>query len=159
MAYIVREILHSDDAAVERVIRSCLIEFGGDHGGTAWADPMLGRFSEVYAPEGSRYWVACEQGSGKVVGGVGVGPLDEEGLCELQKMYLLPEARGQGLAGILMELALSFAKNHYKRIYLETLPNMTAAQHLYERFGFDRISEPAAATGHFACDVRYIRDL
>ncbi len=58
MSYRIREIQKKDNAAVEHVIRSCLIEFGADHEGTAWADPDLGRFSEIYNSEGNRYWVA-----------------------------------------------------------------------------------------------------
>ena len=36
MDTLIREIQKEDDAAVEQVIRACLIEFGGDHEGTAW---------------------------------------------------------------------------------------------------------------------------
>ena len=157
MVCVIREIEPCDNAAVEQVIRSCLIEFGGDHEGTAWADPMLGRFSEVYSTEDSCYWVACDS-SGRVVGGVGIGRLTDD-ICELQKMYLLPEARGTGVARSLMEKALGFASKFYKRCYLETLDNMTAAQRFYEKNGFVRVCEPPVVTEHFACDVRYIKEL
>lgn len=157
--YNIREIGPQDNKAVEQVIRSCLIEFGGDHEGTAWADPMLGRFSEVYSVPDSRYWVAVDE-NGKVVGGVGIGRLDgADGLCELQKMYLLPQARGTGLAQRLMDKALGFASQHYERCYLETLDNMTAAQRFYEKNGFVRVREPVVTTDHFACEVRYIKEL
>ncbi len=156
--YTIRCIEPRDNEAVEKIIRSCLIEFGGDHEGTAWADPMLGRFSEVYSAESSRYWVAEDVG-GKVVGGCGIGPLDSEGLCELQKMYLLPEARGTGLAQKLMKLALEFASEHYTRCYIETLENMTAAQRFYQHCGFVRIYDPPVRTEHYACGVRYIKEL
>ena len=159
MEFTVREIRKADNAAVERVIRSCLIEFGANHAGTAWADPDLGRFSEVYAAPGNRYWVA-EDAEGNIVGGAGIGSLPElPEVCELQKMYCLPEARGTGVAHRLMDLALAYAGRHYRRCYLETLENMTAARRFYEKYGFRRVSAPLLETGHFACDVRYIRDL
>ena len=41
----------------------------------------------------------------------------------------------------------------------KTLANMIAAQKFYERYGFKRIDEPVGETGHFNCDVRYIKDL
>ena len=69
MNYRVREIEKKDNQAVENVIRSCLIEFGGNHEGTAWADPDLGRFSEIYSSIGNKYWVAEDQ-NGKIVGAV-----------------------------------------------------------------------------------------
>jgi len=157
MGYVIRKIEPRDDAAVEGVIRSCLREFGADHEGTAWADPDLGRFSEVYSADDSCYWVA-EDGEGRVVGGAGIGRL-ADGLCELQKMYCLPEARGTGLAGELLTAALGFAAERYDRCYIETLENMTAARRFYEKHGFVRIYEPPVKTAHFNCDVRYILDL
>lgn len=156
MDYTIRLIEPRDNAAVEQVIRSCLIEFGANHAGTAWADPDLGRFSEVYAAPGNRYWVA--ESDGRIVGGTGIGALTED-ICELQKMYCLPQARGTGLAHELIERALAFAAAHYKSCYLETLENMTAAQRFYEKHGFARVTEPVVQTEHYACDVRYLRAL
>ena len=156
--YTVRPIEERDNKEIERIIRSCLAEFGGDHDGTAWADPMLGRFSEVYSAEGARYWVA-EDEAGALAGGCGIGPLDSNGLCELQKMYLVPAARGTGLAQRLLAGALAYASQRYERCFLETLESMTAAQRFYERNGFIRIYEPPVKTEHYACGVRYILKL
>ena len=159
MNYSIREIEEKDDKEVENVIRTCLIEFGANHEGTAWADPNLGCFSKIYNSEGNKYWVAINE-EGNVIGGVGIGNLEgADGVCELQKMYCLPEARGTGIAHELIELALEYAKKYYKRCYLETLDNMIAAQKFYEKYGFVRIYEPVVKTEHFACDVRYIREL
>lgn len=159
MKYHIRTIEKKDNQAVESVIRFCLIEFGADHEGTAWADPDLGRFSEIYHSEGNCYWVA-EDENGKIVGGTGIGYLEgAEGVCELQKMYCLPEARGTGLARRLMDTALDYAGQYYDHCYLETLENMAAAQKFYEKFGFHRTYRTVADTGHFACDVRYIKKL
>ena len=159
MNYVIREISPADNRIVESIIRTCLIEFGGNHEGTAWEDPDLGRFSEIYNTEGRKYWVA-EDESGKVVGGVGIGTLDgEEDICELQKMYCLKEARGTGVAHLLMDEALSYAGKYYRQCYLETLDNMGAARRFYEKHGFSRIFEPKGKTQHFACDVLYLKDL
>lgn len=159
MIYKIREIEKKDDKKVEAVIRTCLIEFGANHEGTAWTDPNLHRFSEIYNTEGNKYWVA-ENENGQILGGVGIGRLDNtEDICELQKMYCLPEARGTGIAHELMVIALEYAKKYYKKCYLETLENMKAAQKFYEKHGFERIYEPVVKTGHFACDVLYIKDL
>lgn len=157
--YTIRPIQPKDNKAIEQVIRTCLIEFGANHEGTAWADPNLGRFSEIYNKEGNTYWVA-EDETGKIVGGTGIGDLEgAEGVCELQKMYCLPEARGTGIAHKLMQQALEYATQYYKKCYLETLPNMIAAQKFYEKYGFERIDTPLGKTGHFACDVIYIKEL
>ncbi len=159
MEYKIREIAEKDNKGVEELIRVCLIEFGANHEGTAWADPDLGRFFEIYNSEGNKYWVATDEFD-RLIGGVGIGKLEElDGVCELQKMYCLSEARGTGLSHKLMEIALDYAKNYYNKCYLETLENMTAAQKFYEKYGFKRVYEPLVKTEHFACDVRYIKEL
>ena len=157
MNYRIREIEARDNAQVEQVIRSCLIEFGANHEGTAWADPDLGRFSEIYNTDGNRYWVAVDEND-TVVGGTGIGAL-RDGVCELQKMYCLPQVRGTGLAQRLIEVALEYAKDYYDSCYLETLDNMVAAQRFYEKNGFARTDRPVVRTEHFACEVRYIKNL
>ena len=156
MEFTLRDIRPSDNSVVEQVIRSCLIEFGANHAGTAWADPDLGRFSEIYNSDGNKYWVA--EAGNKIVGGVGIGRLTDT-ICELQKMYCLPDARGSGVAHQLMDTALAYAKKYYRQCYLETLENMTAAQKFYEKYGFVRVFDPPVKTEHFSCDVRYIKDL
>lgn len=159
MQYAIRKIEKKDNKKIEDVIRTCLIEFGANHEGTAWADPNLGRFSEIYNIEGNQYWVA-EDVDGKIVGGVGIGQLPRaEGVCELQKMYCLPEARGTGVAHTLMKTALDYAKEYYTRCYLETLENMVAAQKFYEKYGFKRTYDFVVQTEHYACGVHYIKEL
>lgn len=157
MNYTIRPIEKKDDLAVEKVIRSCLIEFGANHEGTAWADPYLNRFSEIYNSPGNQYWVV-EDEQGNIVGGAGIGYHTEE-ICELQKMYCLPEVRGTGASHELMRLCLDYAKDYYKTCFLETMENMVAANKFYLKSGFQRIDKSPANTGHYGCDVPYILHL
>lgn len=155
----IKLIRQEDNSRIEDIIRSCLIEYGGNHEGTAWTDSDLGRFFEIYNRDGNAYWVATDQ-IGKVVAGVGIGELEGlQNVCELQKMYSLPEVRGLGVAEKLLEVALEYAKGYYNKCYLETLDNMIRAQKFYEKHGFCRINEPLLETGHFCCDVRYMKEL
>ena len=159
MEYIIRELRPEDDKKIEHVIRTCLIEYGADHEGTAWADPHLGEFSTVYTTDGNKYWVV-ETSYGKIVGGAGIGEVAGcPGICELQKMYCLPEARGTGAAHRLMETALGYARKYYEKCYLETFTNMIPAQKFYKKHGFELTDRRLGETGHFACDVLFIRDL
>ena len=156
MEFRIRKIEQKDNADIEKIIRDCLIEYGGNHAGTAWADPDLGRFSFVYAADGSAYWVA-EDEAGTVVGGVGIGPVEGvPGMCELQKMYCVPAVRGNGVAHKLLETALEFARSRYASCYLETLDNMVEAQRFYEKHGFARTEMQFGETGHFACQRKYL---
>ena len=156
----IRKIEAKDNLRVAEIIRECLIEYGCEGKmDTAWGDPYLERFSEVYVLENNSYWVA-ENDQGLVVAGVGIGPLcDESSTCELQKMYCVQEYRGCGIAQELLDTALEFAKQHYKRCYLETRHNMDRAKRFYERNGFVYIDETIGCTGHGGCDYHYIKDL
>lgn len=159
MRFKIREIEEKDDKIIEKIIRDCLIEFGANHEGTAWADPNLCRFSKIYNTEGNKYWVAEDENM-NIIGGVGIGLLDKErGICELQKMYCIKEARGSGVAQVLLDKALEYAKKYYTKCYIETLSNMVGAQKFYEKNNFIRVYEPVIQTEHFACDIRYIKEL
>ena len=158
MEFFIREIEKDDDKEIEKIIRDCLVEFEANHDGTAWTDPNLGRFSEIYNSDKDKYWIA-QDSDGKIVGGVGIGNLGVDGVCELQKMYCISKVRGTGIAQKLIDTALEYAKNYYNKCYLETLDNMVQAQRFYEKNGFVRIKKPLVVTEHFACDVRYIKEL
>jgi len=154
---LIRKIQKKDDLRVEKIIRDCLIEYGGDNrSDTAWGDPYLNRFSEVYVLENNRYWV-CENDEGMVVAGVGIGPLEGDNeICELQKMYCVKEYRGSGIATQLLKQAIDFAKNYYRGCYLETLSNMDRAKAFYEKNGFMSTNETYGSTGHGGCEDHYI---
>lgn len=155
----IRTLRAEDNAAIEKIIRDCLIEYGGNREGLAWADDSLSALSVFYdaAPE-REYWVAIEDG--KLLGGCGIAPFAESReVCELQKMYLIAEARGTGAAGQLLRIALDFASRHYRQCYLETLSTMKAAHRFYRKHGFRELDGPLEGTEHYACDAWYIIDL
>ncbi|KKO53960.1 GNAT family N-acetyltransferase [Paenibacillus sp. DMB20] len=155
---IIREIQEQDNQAVEDLIRTCLKEYGADRAGLAWEDPQLGSLSEVYKAHNANYWVV--EHNGRIVGGCGIGPMGKlKGVCELQKMYCLQEARGTGIAHKLMDTALEFARTYYDQCYLETLSNMEAANRFYQKHNFVKLSEPLGNTGHYSCDIWYLKDL
>lgn len=159
MNYIIREIRTKDNKSIEQVIRTCLIEYGANHEGTAWTDPQLSELSEAYRSEGSRYWV-IETENGEIVGGTGIGRVEgSPDACELQKMYCLPKARGTGAAHDLIVTALDYAKEYYKKCYLETFSNMIPAQKFYKKHGFRLTDKRLGQTGHYACDVLFIKEL
>lgn len=157
---LIRQIQKSDNAEIAALIRKVLIEFNVPKVGTAYADPQLDEMFETYDVPNAIYFVIEEEG--RLIGGAGVSPLPaaEESVCELQKMYFLPETRGKGIGALMMEECLRSAKNFgYKKCYLETMPYMTAAQNLYKKSGFDYLCSPMGNTGHSACPVWMIKEL
>lgn len=156
----IRQIRHEDNRQIAHVIRSVLIEMDAPRVGSAYADPSLDSMTEHYAQqERAAYFVA--ELDGKIIAGCGFGPLPGEGdqLCELQKMYLLPECRGLGIGQKLVETCIEHARRmRYTQCYLETLPNMLAAQGLYQKMGFRYIDHALGNTGHNACPVWMLLD-
>jgi putative acetyltransferase len=98
------------------------------------------------------------------LGGIGYsrlkGTTPEEAICELQKLYFLPELRGKGLAKQMLALCIERAAElGFRQMYLESIPAMEAAINLYVKFGFRRLSGPMGNTGHTACPVHMLREL
>lgn len=154
----IRLIKEKDNLEVEKLIRDCLIEFGGNKPGCAWEDKDLGQFYQVYQPKNRQYLVVIKDNH--VVGGCGIGPLDGiEGICELQKMYCYSEVRGTGIAQELLNQSLEFARQYYHQCYLETFSNMIAANRFYLKNGFQLLEQPLIKGPHYACDKWYIKDL
>jgi putative acetyltransferase len=159
-AFTIRPIEPRDDAAVAEVIRTVMPSFGADGPGFAIHDPEVAHMSAAYARPRSAYFVV--ELAGRVVGGGGVAPLEggETDVCELRKMYFLPEARGIGAGTAMMQRCLDAARAHgFARCYLETLTGMDQAQALYLRTGFKPLCGPMGGTGHFSCDRFFLLEL
>ncbi|MGM5471030.1 GNAT family N-acetyltransferase [Flavobacteriaceae bacterium LMO-SS05] len=157
---VIREITTKDDRQIAEVIRSVLIEFGVPKVGTAYADTVLDCMAETYNKPTSAYFVVEDQG--RVIGGAGIAQLDhfEGRVCELQKMYFLPEARGKGLGRQMMEICLQKAKSvGFEHCYLETLPYMEDARKLYAKVGFRSLESRMGDTGHYSCNLWMLKDL
>jgi putative acetyltransferase len=158
--FLIRPIESSDNASMAAIIGAVMPEFGADGPGFAIHDAEVDTMYEAYAQPRCSYFVV-ERG-GTVIGGGGVAPLEggDADVCELRKMYFLPEARGIGAGRAMMERCLDAARAHgFKRCYLETLTGMDAAQTLYKRSGFTALCSAMGGTGHHGCDRYFIREL
>lgn len=157
---VIRPIEEDDDPEVAAIIRTVMPEFGAVGPGYAINDPEVDTMTSAYRGKKAKYWVV--EKDGRVVGGGGFAPLKggDGTVCEVQKMYFLPEARGLGIGDKLLAQILREAKAvGFSRVYLETLEVMTAARKLYARHGFEPLCAPLGATGHSSCDAWYARPL
>lgn len=157
---IIRLIEKKDNPQIAKVIRTVLEDFKVPKVGTAYADTSLDCMFETYQKPKVAYFVVEE--NNKIIGGAGVAKLDnyEGNVCELQKMYFLPEARGRGIGAQMMEFCLAKAREFgFEKIYLETMEYMTHAQKLYKQAGFEYIESAMGDTGHYSCPVHMLKTL
>lgn len=153
--YIIRKIEEKDNRQLAVVIRNTLAEFGANKPGTVFFDDSTDNLYQVFknCPRSVYYAITKDE---KILGGGGIYPTDglPADTCELVKMYLLSEARGQGLGKLLIEKCLQFAKSEgYKNVYLETMPELKNALKVYEKLGFHYLDKPMGNSGHFGCDL------
>ncbi len=158
--WLIRKIEKKDNPAVAQLIRDVFDELNIPKVGTAYADPYLDLMFEEYNKPKSAYFVVEKMG--RIVGVCGVAPLENEAetICELQKMYFLPETRGLGIGSQMMEICLQSARDFgFEKCYLETMPFMHDAQKLYKKSGFEYICSPMGSTGHVSCPVLMLKKL
>ena len=149
-----RPATNADCEPVRTLVFKVLSEYGlkPDPGCT---DADLDDIEQSYLSRGGIFRV-LEDKDGSVVGSYGLYPT-EPGVCELRKMYLRRDCRGQGLGQRLLEDALANARQlGFRRVTLETASVLKEAIRLYERCGFR-----PCRTAHLSCrcDQAYALDL
>jgi len=167
--FVIRSIAPEDDAALENLVKSTLTEFGCVGPGFASSDPELKSLSGVYGFDESSltdrgYWVVVDEHTQEALGGSGFsrlkGTTEADGICELQKVYFSPKLRGLGFGRKIVELCIrEAARAGYRQMYLETMPQMSSAVGMYEKFGFRYVPGPLGNTGHSSCTVFMTLDL
>jgi len=126
----VRRAVAADSPAVAAVVRAVYDEFGftWDEAGYH-AD--LGDVEEFYAA----FYVA--EVDGRIVGAAGL-----TGHGSLERLYVLPEARGSGAGSALLTAVADEARRHgHDRLEIWSDKRFTAAHRLYERHGAHVIGE------------------
>lgn len=155
-----RPIKPTDNFVLASIIRKNIELLGLPTQGTAHSDPTTDNLYQLFQTPKSAYLVL--EYDGKVVGGCGIFPT--QGLptayAELVRFFLLPEMHGKGFGKILMEKCEQLAiENGYTHLYLESFPDMEAAIHLYQKFGYQKLTAPLGNSGHFACNVWMLKKL
>lgn len=129
-----------DDADVVRLVAEVQAEYVVRYGGPDAAAVDLDEF----APPRGLFLVGLLDGVPSVTGG---WRLLEPGVAEIKRMYVVPVARGRGLARrMLAELEANAAAAGAARVVLNTGRAQPEAIALYESSGY----QPVAPFGHYA---------
>jgi putative acetyltransferase len=138
--FCVRDWQPQDRSVAAAVIEQVLAEYGLD-----WepegADQDVIEVETHYLQREGRFWVVEKQIQNDPVEIVGTAAYypTARGVksVEIRKMYLLPEARGQGLGSFLLHaLEQTIAQQGYQEIWVETASVLKEAVFLYERRGY-----------------------
>jgi len=109
-----------------------------------------------YAPPEGRLLLAAERE--RVLGCVALRKV-EDGVCEMKRLYVRPEARGMALGRRLAEAIVEEARSAgYAEMRLDVLPEFEAARRVYRSMGFvsaDAVSHnPVPGTAFLGLDLR-----
>lgn len=101
-------------------------------------DDELASLPGKYAPPAGAILLAWQDGN--VVGSVALRAFEYD-ICEMKRLYVRPEGRGQQLGRQLAQAVVHAAREAgYRKMRLDTLPTMHEAQRLYASLGFRPIS-------------------
>ncbi|MDR1849968.1 MAG: carbonate dehydratase [Zoogloeaceae bacterium] len=132
----VRQILSGDDPAVP-----ALRGFFQDYAAWMGVNLSFQSFGEEIANLPGRYsppsgWLFVGEIEGRPVGCVGLLTLSD-GMCEMKRMYVAPDARGCGVGTALALAAIHTARETgFRRLVLDAIPSMRMAVKLYRELGF-----------------------
>ena len=138
MTVTLRTLTAKDTEALEQVR-----QYFRNYAGWLGVDPSYQNFDQEMAslpgayetPDGRLFFAEVD---GPPAGCVGVRPLPgSEGVCEMKRLYVEPEERGHGVGAALALAAIKAAKEiGYRKLMIDTLPNMRMAVKLYRELGF-----------------------
>lgn len=122
-------------------------------------DIELARLPGVYAaPRGAMRLVRVD---GEAAGCCALRPLDAvdyANACEMKRLFVRPQFRGQGLGRLLAEEILEAARlSGYASVLLDTLDDMETARAMYQDLGFVEIPpyyfNPIAGSHYLKADL------
>lgn len=146
------------DADLAGLIRSSLKAHRLDIPGTVYFDEGLDHLSGYYDNPGRAYYVLINEDV--LIGGIGLAEFNGfDKCCELQKLYLSDEAKGQGLGYKMIKYIEDKARElGYEQMYLETHTNLEAAIHIYKKMGYSLIGRPKCVV-HSTMNRFYLKSL
>ena len=128
-----RDSRSGDETDVLNLVETVLADYGLKTNPRA-TDKDLNDIKAAYHDRGGIFRIL--EADGRLIGSYGLYRVSKE-VCELRKMYLLPEYHGQGQGRKMMNDAFAQAQLlGFNEMVLETNSVLHNAQKLYEKYGF-----------------------
>lgn len=100
-------------------------------------DAEIAHLEHKYGPPTGRLYLALADGA--IAGCIALRKLDDQ-RCEMKRLYVRPEYRGQGIGRQLTDRILEDARGiGYRQILLDTFPFLDHALTMYRNMGFREI--------------------
>lgn len=94
--------------------------------------------TDYYYDNSYNFWYAIDL-SGQIIGSIGLKKLNDEN-AEIKKFFVHANYRGKKIALKLISAAAKAALKHqFKNLWLGTVSSLKAAQHFYEKYGFNEV--------------------
>ena len=94
----------------------------------------LANLAQIYSIEGNALLIAEHDDT--CIACVALVKVNKQ-LCEMKRLYVLPNYRGKGFGRMLIEAVIQLAKEkNYRTIRLDTLSDLIPANTLYAKLGF-----------------------
>jgi ribosomal protein S18 acetylase RimI-like enzyme len=137
MIELIDAIQPGDVGAARILFREYQVALGVDLGFQDFEMELERLPGDYVAPNGL---LALARSDGEAAGCVALRALSSE-TCEMKRLYVRSQYRNTGLGRRLAEHVIARAKSAgYRWMYLDTLPSMSSAQHMYESLGFRDIA-------------------
>lgn len=115
-------------------------EYGWNEEFEALVAQICADFLNNYNPKRERCWIA--ELDGEIIGSVFLSQSEDKDTAKLRVLLVEPRARGMGIGKRLVEECIKFARRAgYKKITLWTYSVLESAGRIYEKSGFQIVSE------------------
>ncbi len=121
----------TEDIAAVKQIFEAFVAFLPIDLGFQGIDSEMAEFPKIYE------FLLLAKMNGKPLGAVALKKHSDD-VCEMKRLYVLPEAQGTGAGRALCDVLLTEAKNEgYSTMLLDSLRRLEAAVNLYKKLGFE----------------------
>jgi GNAT superfamily N-acetyltransferase len=136
----------SDESPGRELMRELNDLFDSQYPGRVRKPGSVTTPDEMVPPHGA-FLVGYEDGRAVAIGGL--RPLDEDGVCEIKRMYVLPAARSRGAGRALLAALEQVARElGYERVRLDAGPAQDHSIALFAKTGYAEV--PKYNANHIA---------